>query len=44
MLIGCTNNNPNSDKGSYDIPIGYALTGGQSHFVVSSYEVYQIEF
>ena len=43
----CTTNSSNcvcSDKGSYDIPIGYALTGGQSHFVVSSYEVYQIEF
>ena len=43
----CTTNSSNyinDNKNSYDIPSGYALTGGQSNFVVSSYEVYQIEF
>jgi len=43
----CTTNSSNyinDNKIYYDIPSGYALTGGQSNFIVSSYEVYQIEF
>ena len=43
----CTSINSNyinDNKYDYDIPDKYGLTGGDSTFTISSYEVYQIEY
>ena len=43
----CTSVNTNyinDDKKYFDIPSNFALTGGDKNFIISSYEVYQIEF
>ena len=43
----CTSVNTNyidNNKNYYDIPSNNGLTGGESQFTISSYEVYQIEY
>ncbi len=43
----CTSVNTNyinDDKYCYDIPSNYGLTGGDRNFIISSYEVYQVEY
>jgi len=43
----CTSVNTNyinDDKCCYDIPSNYGLTGGDRNFIISSYEVYQVEY
>ena len=41
----CTTNQTNFVSSShYDVPSNYAINGGESEFVVSSYEAYQLEY
>ena len=43
----CTSVNTNyinDGKNFYDIPSNYGLTGGDKNFIISSYEVYQVEY
>ena len=43
----CTSVNTNyinDHKKYYDLPSNYGLTGGDSNFTISSYEVYQVEY
>ena len=41
----CTTSNGNYVcNGTYDIPDKYELNGGEQYFVVSSFEVYHVEY